>query len=388
MVSCFQFSILSGFFSKSETNAVQPPVLIAATLNVEDLLTSIPFFRKVVGSSKISEVASFAKMEIHAEGDRIITQGEPLESCWILLAGKAAMSVYEDKLTSFEGESSMSILENCLDAPLEAFRTERLHMSKKLNETDVSFRPISEPKLRTEIACKIATFPETKLSTKYAFDSRRFRIKSRTISNFPQKDIFDIKEEKRREKKRKKIGSVFFQHDESKVGAPEFIARMNRRYGSLPKMSPVLPQDDEMTRWFKMGMYEKIGMHKGVKIIQRANEKDTSNVPLYPGSHFGSIELCGLTAKVSKFTVDVTEASVWLRIHKKSFVKFLSYEKDIKFRFYQFMNLKDASVRKEFQYNLWKDVENGGSVAGDADCYAPKISSMRQLKYGRGVEDT
>jgi hypothetical protein len=91
-------------------------------------------------------------------------------------------------------------------------------------------------------------------------------------------------------------------------------------------------------------------------------------------------------AKVSKFTVDVTEDSVWLRIHKKSFVKFLSFEKDIKYRFYQFMNLRDASVRREFQYNLWRDVENGGSVSGDAVCYAPKITSLRQLKYGKGVE--
>ena len=383
---CYYINIYIILFSKSETNAVQPPVLVAATLNVQDMLNSIAFFRKVVGSNKMADVASFAKMEIRGEGDRIITQGEPLESCWILLAGKASMSVWEDQLTDFKGESSMSILENCLDQPLEAFRTERVHMFKKLTETDVSFRPINEPKLRTEIACKIATFPETKLSTKYAFDSKRFRIRSRTISNFPQKDLYEIKEEKRKAKKKSRFGNAFLQHDESKVGAPEIVARMTRRFGKLPKISPILPQDDEMTRWFKMGMYQNIGMHQGVKAVQTASEKDTSNVPLYPGSHFGSVELCGLTAKVSKFTVDVTEDSVWLRIHKKSFVKFLSYEKDIKFRFYQFMNLRDASVRREFQYNLWKDVEQGGSVAGDAVCYAPKISSLRQLKYGKGVE--
>jgi hypothetical protein len=161
---------------------------------------------------------------------------------------------------------------------------------------------------------------------------------------------------------------------------------MKRRYGSVSKIDPVLPEDDQMTRLFRMGLYEKIGMKKGVKEQHRASEKETSNVPLYPGSHFGSIELCGLTAKVSKFTVDVTEDSVWLRVHKKSFVKFLTYEKDIKFRFYRFMNLRDASVRREFQYNLWKDVEKGGSVAGDAVCYAPKVESIRQLKYGHDVD--
>ena len=68
----------------------------------------------------MSEVASFSKIEIRAEGERIVTQGEPLESCWILLAGKAALSVWEDEETDFEGESSMSILENCMDQPLEA----------------------------------------------------------------------------------------------------------------------------------------------------------------------------------------------------------------------------------------------------------------------------
>ena len=75
---CYYINIL---FSKSETNAVQPPVLVAATLNVQDMLNSIAFFRKVVGSNKMADVASFAKMEIRGEGDRIITQGEPLESC-------------------------------------------------------------------------------------------------------------------------------------------------------------------------------------------------------------------------------------------------------------------------------------------------------------------
>ena len=73
-----------------------------------------------MGGSNMSEVASFSKIEIRAEGERIVTQGEPLESCWILLAGKAALSVWEDEETDFEGESSMSILENCMDQPLEA----------------------------------------------------------------------------------------------------------------------------------------------------------------------------------------------------------------------------------------------------------------------------
>ena len=282
------------------------------------------FFKKVVRENNMSDIASFTKMEIRGEGDRIITQGEPLESCWILLAGKAAMSVWEDELTSFNGESSMSVLENCMDQPLEAFRTERVHMSKKLQDTDVSFRTIQEPKLRTEIAVKIATFPETKLSTSYAFDSRRFRIRSRTISNFAQKDAFEIKEERRKAKKKKsgfgRFANALFQDDPLKCGSAATVARMNRRFGGLPKISPILPEDDEMTRWFRMGMYDKIGMHQGVKATQRASEKETSNVPLYPGSHFGSIELCGLTAKVSKFTVNVTEDSVWLRIHKKSFV--------------------------------------------------------------------
>lgn len=364
---------------------MQPPVLVAATLNVKEMFNSIAFFHKVVGENNMGEIASFAKMEIRGEGERIVTQGEPLESFWILLAGKAAMSVWEDEDTDFNGESSMSILENCLDLPLEAFRTERVHMNKKLKESDMGWRPMQEPKLRTEIACKIATFPETKLSTKYAFDSRRFRIRSRTISNFAMEDMTEIKAAKKRAKKPKGFGG-FFERDEAKVGAPATLARMKRRYGSVSKIDPVLPEDDQMTRLFRMGLYEKIGMKKGVKEQQRASEKETSNVPLYPGSHFGSIELCGLTAKVSKFTVDVTEDSVWLRVHKKSFVKFLTYEKDIKFRFYRFMNLRDASVRREFQYNLWKDVEKGGSVAGDAVCYAPKVESIRQLKYGHDVD--
>tara|TARA_B100000780_G_C20977119_1_gene390312 strand:- start:26 stop:823 length:798 start_codon:yes stop_codon:yes gene_type:complete len=259
-------------------------------------------------------------------------------------------------------------------------------MTSKLKDTDIGFRPIPEPTLRTETACKIATFPETKLSVKYAFDSRRFRIKSRTVSNFAQMDSHEIKEERRRAKKNK--GRFFkLAVDESKIGAPAIVAKLNRRFNRFGKGSSVLPMDDHMTRMFKMGLYDKIGGITGVKRKQRASEKETSKVPLYPGSHFGSVELCGLTAKVSKFTVDVTEASVWLRVHKKSFVKFLSFEKDIKFRFYKFMNLNDSSVRREYQYNLWKDVENGGSVSGDAVCYAPKISSLRQLKYGKGATD-
>jgi hypothetical protein len=358
---------------------------MAATLNVKEMLNSIAFFHKVVGETNMGEVASFCKMEIRGEGERIVTQGDPLESFWFLLAGTAAMSVWEDENTDFNGESSMSVLENCLDQPLEAFRTERVHMNKRLNESDVSWRPTQEPKLRTEIACKIATFPETKLSSKYAFDSRRFRIRSRTISNFAMQDMTEIKEAQKRAKKSNRFGA-FFERDEGKVGASATMARLKRRYGSVPTIDPVLPEEDQMTRLFRMGLYEKIGMKKGVKEGQRASEKETSKVPLYPGSHFGSVELCGLTAKVSKFTVDVTEDSVWLRVHKKSFVKFLSYEKDIKFRFYRFMNLQDASVRREFQYNLWKDVENGGSVAGDAVCYAPKVTSLRQLKYGKDVD--
>jgi len=271
-------------------------------------LNSIAFFKKVVGSNNISEVASFAKMEIRGEGERIVTQGESLESCWILLAGKASLSVWEDGLTDFEGESSMSILENCMDQPLQAFVTERTHMLKKLQSTDVSFRTLQEPVLRTETACKIATFPEAKLSTKYAFDSRRFRIRSRTVSNFAQKDPHELREERKRAKKaarRSSLGfgaSNFFHKDESKVGAPAIVDKLKRRYGSLPPGSPILPEDDHMTRMFRMGLYSKIGWsNRGVKIKQKASEKETKNVPLYPGSHFGSVELCGLTGTKTFF---------------------------------------------------------------------------------------
>ena len=66
--------------------------------------------QKVVGGSNMSEVASFSKIEIRAEGERIVTQGEPLESCWILLAGKAALSVWEDEETDFRFNTTNIVL--------------------------------------------------------------------------------------------------------------------------------------------------------------------------------------------------------------------------------------------------------------------------------------
>ena len=174
-----------------------------------------------------------------------------------------------------------------------------------------------------------------------------------------------------------------FQSDETKIGAPEIMGRLKRRFGQTGTLAPILPADDQMTRYFKIGHYDGLGMNRGVKQTLAAKKKEVSNVPLAPGSHFGSVELCGLTQKVSKFTVTTTDDTVWLRIHKKSFQKYLQFEKGIKFKYYRFLNLPDASVRREFEFNHWRNVDNGESVSGKwSEAYAPKVTSLRQLNYG------
>ncbi len=386
-------------YRKSETNAVQPPVLVAATLNVVKMLDSIPFFREVVGG-KLGDVAQFCKMEIHNGGDIIVKQNEALESFWMLLSGDAEMTIDEDHDgggayarggTTYTGHTSLSLLQTAMERPLEAFLTKRTHLRKKLTAEDIRWEPTPEPWLRTETACKIASFPETELSTQYAFDSRRFRIKSRMISNFADKDSHELNEERRRARGNKRGFGSMFSTDESKLGSPAVMAKLGRRYGSRPVLSPILPRDDQMTRFFKMGMYARMGMVPGVKKTQRAQQQDVSRVPLGPGSHFGSVELCGQSAKVSKFTVQVTDDSVWLRIHKKSFQKFLDFERGIKYKYFRFLNSAGSaqSVQREFSFNLWQQVEAGGNVAGSnqATDDRPKVRSIRQLKYGRDVDE-
>jgi CRP-like cAMP-binding protein len=369
-------------YRRHKFNKVQPQVLVAATLNLEKMLGSIAFFDQVCGG-KIADVAQMCKMEIRNGGETIVQQSAQIESFWMLLAGTAEMSVVDDETMSYHGESSLGLLTKLLDRPLEAFLTDRTHMSKKLTESDVRFATLEKPTLRTETACKIDTFPVTQMPPSYAFDSRRYRIRSRTISNFARKDDHELKEERRKARQGKSGFGHLFQRDETKIGAPEIQGRLHRRFGQTPTLAPILPADDQMTRFFKIGHYDGLGMNRGVKPTLAAKKNEVSNVPLAPGSHFGSVELCGLTQKVSKFTVTTTDDTVWLRIHKKSFQKYLEFEKGIKFKYYRFLNLPDASVRREFEFNHWRNVDKGESVSGKwSEAYAPKVTSLRQLNYG------